>query len=72
MGPFLVRDDTKEFLRMSDLGVEPTEGPVNATTKKPTMIDPPVVWDAASGKEMSSAESTTPSSRDHGPSGASR
>lgn len=60
VGPFLVRDDTKEFLRMSDLGVEPTEGPVNPMTRKPTIVDPPVVWDAASGKEMSSAESSDP------------
>ena len=60
VGPFLVRDDTKEFLRMSDLGVEPAEGPVNPMTKQPTKIDPPVVWDATASKEMSSAESTDP------------
>lgn len=60
VAPFLVRDDTKKFLRMSDLGVAPTEGPVNPMTKKPTIIDPPVVWDATAGKEMSSAESLDP------------
>ncbi len=60
VGPFLVRDDTKEFLRMSDLGVEPTEGPVNPMTGQPTTIDPPVVWDTSSGKEVSSTEAVDP------------
>lgn len=44
VAPFLVRDDTKEFLRMSDLGVEPQEGPADAAGN-PTVIDPPAVWD---------------------------
>ena len=60
VGPFLVRDDTKEFLRMSDLGIDPTEGPVNPTTGQATVVDHPVVWDAASNKEMSSAEASEP------------
>jgi anaerobic selenocysteine-containing dehydrogenase len=46
VGPFLVREDTKLFLRMSDLGVAPTAGPVDATGK-PTTIDPVAVWDPA-------------------------
>ncbi|MCC6958007.1 MAG: molybdopterin-dependent oxidoreductase [Anaerolineales bacterium] len=44
VAPFLVREDTKLFLRMSDLGVEPVEGPADATGK-PTSIDPVAVWD---------------------------
>lgn len=38
VAPFLVKAD-HAFLRMSDLGVEPTEGPVGANGK-PTMVDP--------------------------------
>lgn len=51
VAPFLVRDDTFKFLRMSDLGVEPTEGPVDPRTGQPTLIDPPVVMgpDGATG-----------------------
>ncbi len=43
--PFLVKKDTYDQLRMSDMGVEPTEGPVNPTTRQPTIIDPGVVYD---------------------------
>jgi molybdopterin-containing oxidoreductase family molybdopterin binding subunit len=46
VAPFLVRDDTKVFLRMSDLGVAPTDGPADAAGN-PTKIDPVAVWDAA-------------------------
>ena len=55
--PFLVKEDNT-FLRMSDLGVPATEGPVNAMTGKPTVIDPEVVWDEAtqSVKPYSEAE----------------
>ncbi|MEG0759345.1 MAG: molybdopterin-dependent oxidoreductase, partial [Raoultibacter sp.] len=60
VGPYLVREDSKKFLRMSDLGVAPTEGPVDPMTRKPTVIDPPVVWDITLGKAASSAESATP------------
>ncbi|QOS67516.1 molybdopterin-dependent oxidoreductase [Eggerthella guodeyinii] len=45
VAPFLVRRDNGKFLRMSDLGVAPTEGPVNARTGKPTIIDPAAVYD---------------------------
>lgn len=45
VGPFLVREDNGKFLRMSDLGVEPKEGPVNPQTKKPTTINPAAVYD---------------------------
>lgn len=44
VGPALVREDTGHFLRMSDLGVAPTEGPINPMTGKPTVIDPVVAW----------------------------
>ena len=60
VGPFLVREDTKKFLRMSDLGVAPTEGPVSATTGKPTIVDPPVVWNAEKNEAGSSAEVANP------------
>lgn len=41
---FLVKPDG-DLMKMSDLGVAPTEGPVNQQTGKPTVIDPYVVWD---------------------------
>ena len=55
--PFLVKEHNT-FLRMSDLGVPAKEGPVNAMTGKPTVIDPEVVWDEAtqSVKPYSEAE----------------
>ena len=49
VAPLLVKDADGAYLRMSDLGVEPIEGPVNPATKKPTVIDPIVVWDDATG-----------------------
>lgn len=60
VAPFLVREDTGLFLRMSDLGVAPTEGPVNALTGKATMIDPAVVWDEAANAFASEKEAATP------------
>ena len=45
VAPFLVRDDTRVFLRMSDLGVEPQEGPADAMGN-PTTVDPIAVWDS--------------------------
>lgn len=58
-GAYLVRTDTGKYLRMSDLGVAPTEGPVNMMTGQPTVIDPYVVWDdatqAATQAELASA-----------------
>ncbi|MDR1015142.1 MAG: molybdopterin-dependent oxidoreductase [Coriobacteriales bacterium] len=47
VAPVLVNQKTKMFLRMSDLGVAPTEGPIDPMTGQPTVIDPPVVWDNA-------------------------
>ncbi|MBT8341332.1 MAG: molybdopterin-dependent oxidoreductase [Desulfatitalea sp.] len=45
--PFLVREDNGLYLRMSDFGVAPTQGPVNPMTGKASMIDLNVVWDPA-------------------------
>jgi molybdopterin-containing oxidoreductase family molybdopterin binding subunit len=42
VAPFLVKADTGKFLRKSDLGVEPTEGPPDAYGR-PTVVDPIVV-----------------------------
>lgn len=46
VAPFLVREDTKLFLRMSDIGVAPIDGPLGADGQ-PTKIDPIAVWDPA-------------------------
>lgn len=59
VGPFLVREDTKKFLRMSDLGVEPTEGPPDARGN-PTVIDPAAVWDEAQGAAVPVGEVSEP------------
>ena len=45
VGPFLVKESDHQFLRMSDLGVAPEEGPIDEATGKPTIIDPFAVWD---------------------------
>ncbi len=39
VAPFLVKPDGK-YLRMSDIGVAPTEGPVDPRTGQPTVVDP--------------------------------
>jgi molybdopterin-containing oxidoreductase family molybdopterin binding subunit len=43
VAPFLVKASNGKFLRLSDMGVDPTEGPVNPYTGQPTLIDPIVV-----------------------------
>ncbi|WP_158539751.1 molybdopterin-dependent oxidoreductase [Gordonibacter sp. 28C] len=48
VSPFLVREDNGQFLRASDLGVEPVKGPIDKKTGKETLVDPCVVWDSAS------------------------
>lgn len=58
--PFLVKDDDGLYLRMSDLGVEPSEGPVNAQTGKPTVVDPIVVWDETTGGGVAADEAVSP------------
>lgn len=60
VAPFLVKKSDGLFLRMSDLGVAPTEGPVNPTTGKPTVIDPIVVWDEAAGAHCAADTTKTP------------
>lgn len=60
VAPFLVREDTGKFLRMSDLGVEPAEGPANALTGEPTIIDPVVVWDDQAQSGAPEGECSTP------------
>jgi molybdopterin-containing oxidoreductase family molybdopterin binding subunit len=57
--PFLVRDDNAMFLRMSDLGVEPTEGPPDRAGN-PTFIDPRVVATAAGEFRPEGDESAIP------------
>ncbi len=58
--PMLVRKDTGMFLRMSDLGVEPTEGPVNPMTGAPTIINPAVAWDEELGEAFPVEECANP------------
>lgn len=60
VAPYLVREDTKEFLRMSALGVAPTQGPVNPLTGQPTIIDKPVVWDGDTSTHVADGESKNP------------
>jgi len=43
--PILIHQDTGAYLRMSDIGVAPVEGPINPMTGQPSIIDPPVQWD---------------------------
>lgn len=59
VSPFLIKEDGTYF-RMSDMGVEPTEGPVSPTTGKPTVINPNVVWDNATGALVAAASATDP------------
>lgn len=58
--PFLIKEGENAFLRMSDLGVEPTEGPVNPMTGKPSVVDPIAVWDASSNTAVSVTEAKNP------------
>ncbi|MDR0500799.1 MAG: molybdopterin-dependent oxidoreductase [Coriobacteriales bacterium] len=44
----LIKEDGR-FLRMSDLGVAPTEGEIDPTTNKPKLVDPLAVWDESNG-----------------------
>jgi molybdopterin-containing oxidoreductase family molybdopterin binding subunit len=60
VAPFLVRDDTGKFVRRSDLGIPPDEGPVNPTTGQPTTIDPYVVWDEATRQPLPLEEAAKP------------
>ncbi len=57
--PFLVKEDGT-YLRMSDLGVEPTEGPVNPQTGQPTVVDPCVLWDLETESAVALADAVRP------------
>ena len=59
ISPFLVKEDGT-YVRMSDFGVEPTQGPISSTTGKPTTIDPNVVWDAQAGEARQASEVENP------------
>lgn len=52
---YLVKDEDGKFLRMSDLGTEPTVG------EDGEPVDPVVVWDEADNKPKPFDEATTPS-----------
>lgn len=58
--PFLINAKTRDFVRLSDFGIEPTVGPVNPATGAPTKVDPPVVWDKASNVPVSVYEVREP------------
>lgn len=60
VAPFLVKEETNTFLRASDLGVEPTEGPINPYTGQPTIIDPIIVMDAEGKTGVVNEEITDP------------
>lgn len=47
--PFLVNQQTGKFLRRSDLGIAAEKGPVDPATGQPTVIDPAIVIDEATG-----------------------
>ena len=57
--PFLIQEDGT-FLRLSALGVEPQQGPVNPKTGEPTVIDPPAVWDEEAGAVVAVADAKKP------------
>lgn len=61
----LIKEDGM-FLRMSDLGVEPTEE-VDESTGKTTTIDLPAVWDEATGKAVPYTEATSPALKNVAP-----
>ncbi|NTW29044.1 MAG: molybdopterin-dependent oxidoreductase [Coriobacteriia bacterium] len=58
VAPFLIKKDGT-FLRMSDLGVAPSDGPINMYTGKPTKVDPAAVWDTSTNAVIPAAEKET-------------
>lgn len=58
-GPLLIKEDFS-LLKMSDLGVEPTEGEVDPMTGKPTVIDPYVVWDEDTNEAVELGKASRP------------
>ena len=63
VAPYLVREDNGLFLRMSDLGVPPTEGPVDKKTGLPTVIDPAAVWDETARGAVADGSAEQPALR---------
>lgn len=57
--PLLIKEDGM-FLRMSDLGVEPTEGDIDLLTGEPAKIDPYVVWDESTDAAVALEEAKKP------------
>ena len=62
----LIKEDGM-YLRMSDLGVEPTEGDVDPLTGKPKVISPPAVWDEAASKAVAFSEAQKPALKNVAP-----
>lgn len=58
--PFLIDAQTKGYVRMSALGVEPTVGPISPMTGKPTIVDPVVVWDKATNGPVPVTDAVDP------------
>lgn len=58
--PLFVKEDG-QFLRMSDIGVAPTETQMNMMTGQEEPVDPPVVWDEATDAPASLAVAQKPS-----------
>lgn len=57
--PLLVKEDGS-LLKMSDFGVEPTEGDIDPATGKPSVVDPYVVWDEETGDKSELAKAKNP------------
>jgi molybdopterin-containing oxidoreductase family molybdopterin binding subunit len=59
VAPFLVKDDGS-YLRMSDLGVAPIEGPADPSTGMPTIIDSIIVYDNETQTHSVAEEASLP------------
>jgi molybdopterin-containing oxidoreductase family molybdopterin binding subunit len=59
VSPILLKPDGT-YLRMSDTGTPPTEGPVNPSTGQPTVIDPALVWDESTGLAVDASLAVDP------------
>lgn len=55
----LIKEDGR-FLRMSDLGVDPIEGPADPYTGEPTYTDPYAVWDEEAGAAVAIDDAVRP------------
>lgn len=59
VAPFLVREDTGKFLRLSEIGIEPLDGPADAAGN-PTKIDPIAVWNPDTKTAVAGGSLETP------------